>query len=230
MQPYFFPYLGYFSLIKHTDMFVVLSQTQYMKPSWLARNRILDSRGGWMYFHVQVKKHHYNDIIKDVKVNNDVNWREVIYGQLTYYKRAPYYDTVMKLIKDVLSVDYDSIADLNVATLKAVCEYLRIDTPIKRLEELNIDLPDGLVTYEWGIEICKRIEGVNEFWNPPGGKSFFNLERFGANGLSVKFQEMDLPPYKQYKGEFEKGLSIIDVMMFNSVDNIHRMLDQYHFV
>lgn len=46
MQPYFFPYAGYFSLIDYSDKFVFFDTSQYIKKGWVNRNRILNPRGG----------------------------------------------------------------------------------------------------------------------------------------------------------------------------------------
>ena len=41
MQPYFFPYIGYFQLINSVDEFIIYDNIQYTKGGWINRNQIL---------------------------------------------------------------------------------------------------------------------------------------------------------------------------------------------
>ncbi|MEE9190923.1 MAG: WbqC family protein, partial [Candidatus Neomarinimicrobiota bacterium] len=99
MQPYFLPYLGYFSLIKHTDQWMFMDQVKFIRHGWIARNRILKPGEGWQYIIVPLKKHHRDIIIKDVKIYNSSNWQDKIYRQLLHYKKkAPFYNDVINLL------------------------------------------------------------------------------------------------------------------------------------
>jgi hypothetical protein len=79
---------------------------------------------------------------------------------------------------------------------------------------------------EWALNICKAL-GYDEYWNPPGGKSFFNRDKYEKCGVKLCFHEIELTPYKQRRPNFEPGLSILDVLMFNSVDEANKMLDDF---
>ena len=91
MQPYFFPYIGYISLIKNVDKFILLDDVQFIRHGWIERNRILKPTGGWQYISVPLEKHGQKIAIKDIKINNSQQWKSKIISQLTYYKKAPYY-------------------------------------------------------------------------------------------------------------------------------------------
>src|SRR4030042_3246951 len=79
MQPYFFPYLGYFSLIKHTERFVLLDSVQFIKHGWVKRNRILKPGSGWQYILVPLVKHNRDTKIKDIRIKNTLDWRNTIF-------------------------------------------------------------------------------------------------------------------------------------------------------
>ena len=87
MQPYFFPYLGYISLIKHTDEFLLFDPVQFIRHGWIERNRILKPGAGWQYISVPLKKHEQTALIQDVQIDNSQNWREKILAQLGHYKK-----------------------------------------------------------------------------------------------------------------------------------------------
>ena len=92
MQPYFMPYLGYFSLIKNTDEFILFDTVQFIRHGWIERNRILKPSGGWQYFQVPIIKENGREtVIKNVRINNSENWKSKILAQLQHYKKkAPY--------------------------------------------------------------------------------------------------------------------------------------------
>lgn len=228
MQPYFFPYIGYFSLIKHVDKFILLSDVQFIRHGWIERNRILKPGGSWQYISAPLKKHAQTTLIKDIEINNAVDWKSKIKAQLVHYKKAPYYKQVCALLDKILDREYVSITELDMTALQEVTAYLSINTPIERFENMGLEIEDVQAADEWALHICKTISGgVEEYWNLPGGRDFFDRTKYKANGIDLKFQEIEISEYKQ-KGEiFEGGLSIIDVMMFNDVPEINAMLDRY---
>ena len=231
MQPYFLPYLGYFSLIKHTDEFILFDTVQFIRHGWIERNRILKPSNGWQYIMVPLKKHSRETIIKDIEINNDQQWKEKILAQLQHYKKqAPYFSNVIDILNEIFSKEYATIVDLNLASLKTVCNYLGINTPIQVFSLMNIDIEPANAPDEWALNICKALGNVDEYWNPPGGQSFFDRKKYENAGINLKFHSAILTDYDQKRNVFEPGLSIIDVMMFNSIEEINKMLDNYELL
>lgn len=229
MQPYFMPYLGYFSLIKHTDRFILFDTVQFIRHGWIERNRILKQDGTWQYFQVPIVKPDGRDTkIKDVRINNDTDWKSRIIGQLQHYKkRAPFYKDTIDLLNDVFSRSFDDIVTLNQVSLEKVCECLGFRKNIEVFSKMGLKVEDALAPDEWALNICKAIEGADEYWNPIGGLSFFDRTKYEKADIKICFQEMVLTPYRQLGNEFEPGLSIIDVMMFNTPEAINQMLDDF---
>ena len=229
MQPYFMPYIGYISLIKNTDQFILFDTVQFIRHGWIERNRILKHNEGWQYIQVPLIKDNGRDtIIKDVRINNAENWKSKIIAQLQHYKKkAPNYYKVIGLLNDIFSNDYEDIVTLNKVSLEKTCMYLGIDCDIKVFSEMNLDIEPATAPDEWALNICKAINGADEYWNPVGGLSFFDRSKYENAGVKIYFQEMELEEYDQKRAEFESGLSVIDVMMFNSVESIAEMLDKY---
>lgn len=227
MQPYFLPYIGYFSLIKHTDEFILFDPVQFIHHGWIERNRILKQTGGWQYIAVPLIKHARDTIIRDIQIDNNQNWKQRILAQLVHYRKAPYYYSTIRILNDVFEHDYCSITELDRSLLISICKYLSIERTFPIFSEMNLIMRKPLAPDEWALNICEALGDVDEYWNPPSGISFFNREKYKKANIKLCFLESELTPYKQKSNEFEPWLSIIDVMMFNSVENINSMLDKY---
>lgn len=228
MQPYFFPYLGYLSLLKHTDQFILFDTVQFKRHGWIERNRILKPNEGWQYIQVPLQKYSRDTLIKDIKINNTSRWDEKILAQLQHYKkRAPYYFETVELLKSVFDNKFDDIVSLNKSALVAVSKYLEIEKPIKIFSNMNLSIDKINEPDEWALNICKALGNIDEYWNPPGGKSFFDRKKYSQANINLKFHSINISEYKQKNNIFEPCLSIIDVIMFNSPSKINQMLDNY---
>ncbi len=231
MQPYLFPYIGYISLLKHTDEFILFDTVQFIRHGWIERNRVLKQGEGWIYIKAPIIKASRDTVIKDVMINNTENWKDKILAQLQPYKKvAPFYDDVVLVIKDIFSHDYNSIVELNKAALEHICDYLAIPHNIKTFSKMGLKVESANAPDEWALNICKALGDIDEYWNPPGGQEFFDRAKYEAADIKLVFQKPLLSEYDQKREPFEAGLSIIDVMMFNSVEDINKMLDQYEII
>ncbi|MFT3995327.1 MAG: WbqC family protein [Dysgonomonas sp.] len=231
MQPYFFPYIGYFSLIKHTDRFILFDPVQFIRHGWIERNRTLKQNEGWQYIQAPLVKHDQATLIKDIKINNTTDWKGKILAQIQHYKKkSPYYFATLKVLNEIFSKEYDDIVSFNHTSLLKVCEYLGINTQMDIFSDMHLEIEPVNAPDEWALNICKAVDGTTEYWNPIGGTSFFDKTKYEKAGLNIQFQQMNLEPYDQNRETFEAGLSIIDVMMFNSPEEINKMLDNYKLI
>lgn len=227
MQPYLFPYIGYFSLIENTDYFVFFDTPQYMRKGWINRNRILNAKGEAVYFTVPVEKAPRETPINRMKISNNFAWQEKIYGQLSVYKkRAPFFKNVTDLVRTVIEQEYQDVAKLAAASVIETCKYLGMDMKYDifsgmQIPEFTVKEPD-----EWALGITKAM-GYDTYINPPGGKSFFQREKYARNGIQLWFLQQELVEYRQLGNPFVPGLSIIDIMMFCKPDEIKKMMCAY---
>lgn len=177
MQPYFFPYMGYFSLIKSTSKWIVFDTPQYAGRSWMNRNRILDpNTNSWMYITVPVKKHALDAPLNTIEIHSAINWKEKIIGQLGYYKkRAPYYQTVVSFLKETLSTNFRTLSELNIHTLIATSAHLGVDFNYEIFSEMEAMVKVAQEADEWGLNICNAL-GVTDYINAEGGLKFMNKE------------------------------------------------------
>lgn len=233
MQPYLFPYLGYFSLIKYTEKWIVFDTVQYIDKGWMNRNQIIHpSKPEAMYFIVPLMKHPRETLIKDVEINQSENYIERITGQLTsaYKKRrAPYFKDVMEIVEECFTKEKKSLSKLNTYSLSRVCQYLDIPFNYDVFSKMNITINSPQNSDEWALNISKALRAT-EYVNPPGGVDFFDKQKFQNADIDLKFLKMNFTSYEQKKAFFIGGLSILDVMMFNSPDKINEMLKNYTFI
>lgn len=230
MQPYFFPYLGYFQLINIVDQFILLDEVQYIRHGWINRNRILKPDAGVQYIIAPLSKHHRATLIKDIAVQDGSAWKEKIIRQLAHYKtKAPFYNTVIGLLEECFANDDSKIASLNAFYLKKICNYIGIQTSLILSSSLNYNYNDVSEKDDWALSICKKLN-ANTYINPLGGVALFDKDKYQKNSIQLSFLNPGLPTYSQSKNKFEPGLSIIDIMMFNSTNDIRLMLNDFELI
>ncbi len=227
MQPYFFPYIGYFDLIWQTDRWIVFDTAQYIQQGWVNRNRVLHPQQGWQYILVPLQRHHHETPIKDIRIAKEgksCRWRNRILGQLQHYrKKAPFFDTVLDMVSDVLSYTDESLTELNVQGLSRICAYLEIPFDYSLMSEMSLALGPVEGPGDWSLRISEAL-GASEYINPPGGAHLFELAKFEEAGIKLTIQTPVDFVYECPGYEFEPNLSIIDVMMWNSAETIRSYL------
>lgn len=226
MQPYLFPYIGYFQMIAAVDVFVLYDDVNFIKKGWINRNRILLNGSDHM-FTISLEKASQNRLICDTRIGaSSSDLRKIIMTMELAYKKAPFFDEVMPLIEDVLTTPYEYIHELASESIRAFCDYLEIETKIKFSSNQfnNIDLKKG----DRLIDICLQ-EGIFDYVNAPGGMEIYSKDYFAERGINLSFIKAKPIEYKQFDNEFVPWLSIIDVAMFNSKKDIKRFLSEYEF-
>lgn len=230
MQPYFLPYLGYFSLIKHSDRFILFDVVQFIRHGWIERNRILKPGEGWQYIQIPLAKHSRETKIEDVIIRVEEPWQDRIFRQLEHYKKiAPYYTEVISFLKNAFSYKTDNITDLNAHLLADACRYIGIAFNREIFSEMHLAIEDVAAPDEWALNICKSLT-ANTYINPPGGIELFNRNKYEQFGITLQFLKLKLSSYSQRREPFEEALSILDVMMFNTPREIFTMLDDFEIV
>ena len=221
MQPYFFPYAGYFELIASTDRWVVFDTVKYNRRSWMTRNRILGPRLGWQYVGVPVRRMVSGTPVHAITVVDKRAALGRLLAQLAHYRRAaPCYRQVTRLVEEGFARSAsERLVDLNVGTQAAVCEYLQIPFRWQLCSESGFDL--GAVEHpgQWALRICESMK-AQAYVNPPGGVDLFRTEEWTRAGIALEFLEVTplryaCPPYR-----FEPRLSILDALMWLHPDAV----------
>jgi hypothetical protein len=218
MQPYVFPYIGYFHLIESTDEVVFYDDVNYIRRGWINRNRILVNNSDFLSSQ--------NKLISEVKPLRDSQYKSKLLSQLKYsYSKAPYYKDVIKLIEKVMTENYSSIADLAINSIISVYRYLDKDiiwtkSSISFPETKGIDKADRL------IQITKK-KGYKNYVNSAGGKNIYDKNYFTKNGVKLQFIKSNSIEYRQFNNDFVPWLSIIDILMFNDKKSVEDCFAAY---
>lgn len=226
MQPYIFPYIGYFQLINLVDKFIVYDDVNFIKQGWINRNRIL-LNGKDFLFTIPLKGSSSFKFIKDIELDcQKFNlWKNKFYKTLEQgYKNAPYYSDTINFITQVLERDYTNVSQLSTKSLLHVANFLNIDTEFSNTSTVYENA--GLSGQTRVIDICLK-EHATEYFNAYGGQQLYSFDAFSKNDIKLTFIQPVKTFYKQFNNEFVPFLSIIDVMMFNSVNEIKAMLNNY---
>jgi len=232
MQPYFFPYIGYFQLMKHVDQWVVFDDIQFIDKGWINRNRILhpDTKKQWLYITLPLHKRKQFDKICNIHIKSEINWKEEILGRLTAYKRnAPFYGETINLINECFDTTDLNLSNFLVRCLKITANYIGIQTPIKIQSLMNLDL--GVIEHpgQWALKISEKLK-AREYINPIGGIDIFNKEEFNKKNIKLSFLAENTFQYSQRRKNFVCNLSIIDILMFNSQVSIKEILNSYNLL
>lgn len=226
MQPYIFPYIGYFQMINAVDKFVFYDDVNFIKGGWINRNKILVS-GKDFLFTVPLSKPSSFSFINETKFNKILyhTWKEKLLQTITQsYKKAPYFEQAFGVIELIFNKDYRTISDLAIESVKSTSKYLDLKTEFKISSETYCN--QSFERQNRLIDICK-LEGANKYINAYGGKSLYAKEDFLKDKIELQFIKSEPIIYKQFANDFIPHLSIIDLLMFKSINEINLMLNKY---
>ena len=223
MQPYFFPYIGYFHLIKSVDEFVIYDNIQYTKKGWINRNRIL-SNGEDKILTIPIKKDSdylniQDRIIADSWGNDKNKLLNIINNS---YKKSPQFNNIFPIVHECLSSLEVNLFKFILNSLTILNSYLEIKTKIITSSDINID--HSLKSQDKVMAICKNLKATT-YINAIGGQELYNIEDFSNKDIKLKFIKSNPLVYKQYKNEFIPWLSILDVLFFNDKKDIIKYLN-----
>lgn len=225
MQPYLFPYIGYWQLIHAVDIFVVYDNIQFTKKGWFHRNNILIN-GEKRLFTISLKKDSdYCDVVDRVlSEDSDKQIKKIIAQIENEYKKAPYFNEVFPLIKDIFGFNEKNLFNYIYHSMQRVVEYLEIDTKIIPSSTLDID---HQLKAEKRVIAINKILNADHYINAIGGLALYNKDKFAKVGIRLNFLKTGDIEYRQFNNKFVPNLSIIDIMMFNSKDEIKEMLNRH---
>lgn len=227
MQPYFFPYIGYWQLISAVDKYVIYDDVNFIKGGWINRNRILMNNEAKM-INIQMHNATPNKLINEIELaENNVFNRKLLKTIEYSYKKAPCFTIFYPIIEDIIMKDEDNLAKKLEYSIKKVCEYLDIKTQL--IVSSSISKNNCLKGQDKVIEICK-ILGSDEYYNAIGGQELYSYKDFAVEKINLRFLKTGKIEYDQFKGSFVPNLSIIDVLMFNSVEETKKLLDKYELL
>ncbi len=241
MQPYFFPYLGYYQLINEADIFILYDDINFIKKGWINRNKLLSNQEGSKFFTLPLEKQSSNKLIKEIKVSNN-KWKKKLLNLLHHeYKHSPFFEETMDVINSCLQINSQFISEINAYSINKISSHIGIKTKIIsdcKINELEKDLQsnqyiDGGILYRKEVrifEICKHYNS-NHYINAIGGKKLYDPNLFEQENIKLNFIKMNTISYHQKKSNsFIENLSIIDVLMNCGKRKTQQHLSEYSLI
>ncbi|NLB55040.1 MAG: WbqC family protein [Lentisphaerae bacterium] len=227
MQPYFVPYIGFWQLLNAVDQYVIYDDVNFIKGGWINRNRIL-VQGKPQYFNIQMEGASPFKKINEINVNSSVVWREKAMKTIDLaYRKAPYFNTVYPLIEKIIFCGENNLAQFVTNSIRCICDYLDITTRLIISSEFEQDR--ALRGQDRVLDICSRLQAT-EYYNAIGGRELYSKDAFAQNGIELHFLKTNDIMYQQFENDYTPYLSIIDVMMFNSKEEMCNLIHQYALV
>lgn len=226
MQPYFFPYLGYWQLINAVDRYVVYDDVAYIKGGWINRNYILlDGKRHLITLPLDHSSSFKN--INEISIAKNATAITKIFKTIrAAYGKAPYFSTIMPIVEELLRTS-STISELNYHSIIQINQYLSITTEI--ILSSNMEKDTSLKGEEKVLYINKLL-GADTYINAIGGQDLYHADTFAKNGIILHFLKMGDVQYKQFSQAFVPSLSILDILMFNSKDTCKELLEKYDLI
>lgn len=243
------PYLGYFQAIAAVDKYILYDNLPFEKKTWMTRNRIRQKDGRVEMITVPVLKGSSQYNISEVRIDYSVDWVSRLLKMITSnYGKALYFNEVYPLLRDVLLSRYETLSKLNTESIKAIAQFLDVNTVIESDNTCFLPMEEKIVGIEKDyaalphllktrpetktariIEICKH-EGSTHYVNAIGGVSLYSKDEFAEYGIKLDFIKMHPIEYNQFNNPFEPSLSIIDVLMHNGKEGTKKLLEEYTLI
>lgn len=222
MQPYFFPYIGYYQLVSAVESFIFLDDVNYIKKGYINRNSIF-LQGRRKDFSIPVAKISQNKKIVDHEYVGDyVDFLKIVEQA---YSKSPFYKEVMPLVSDVIYGGNLNVAQKNASSIMCVFKYLGLERNFLFASQLGVGHEQK--GEDRILEICEKLN-IKQYRNAIGGLQLYDPDRFREKGIELKFVRSRAGEYSQSKGNvFEKNLSIIDVLMNCEKEMVISMLREY---
>ena len=222
MQPYFMPYIGYFQLMKAVDKYVVYDDVNYIQGGWANRNHILIN-GEKEMFTVTLQKASQNKLFNEIVIGDD--FKKLMKTLQMNYSRAINFDQTMVLMERIISFPNKQLAVFIANSFREILSYLSVETEILMSSEIPKD--NSLRGKDKIIQLCE-ILGADTYYNAVGGKNLYDQEEFREHGITLNFVDSLPQVYSQlHTREFVSGLSMVDVLMNNTKDEVNRLLDSF---
>jgi hypothetical protein len=250
MQPYFFPYIGYFQAIAAVDKYIIYDNLDYITEGWMNRNNILIKNRNPTYINALIAGKSSNKKIHEIELVQNQYWKKKLLKSIELnYKGSEFFEEVFPLIYEIVNSNYKLLHEFNSYIIKEICYFLDIKTIIVSNNNNYIELEEKLNEIDNGnydnfpellltrpikkvarvIEICK-IENAKTFINAIGGQALYSKDEFNKYGIELFFVKTNPFEYNQFSKSFIPNLSIIDILMHNGKEKTKKLINNYNLI
>jgi hypothetical protein len=211
MQPYFYPYLGYFHLAKAVDVLVLTDNYKFTKQSWINRNRIINEKR-IEYLSIPLMKSTDASRINEKIIAREFEPQDIRNKLYNSYHSSSNFEGLCEVLDSKKFLPGTNFFEALETSLKVTFKYLGIQTKIMRTSDFQF--PDFFKGTDKILQICSELN-ASEYSNLSGGKSLYSFADFSRAGVKLSFINSKFTAYKQNSESFTSGLSIIDVIACN---------------
>tara|TARA_B100000378_G_C17978412_1_gene389654 strand:+ start:193 stop:873 length:681 start_codon:yes stop_codon:yes gene_type:complete len=220
-QPTFFPWIGYYNIIKNSNMFVFLDNVKFEKHSWQMRNRVKNSSkhsDSEVWMSVPTKGVTNNTLIKDVIIDNTKNWKQKHVKTLKNNYSKSFQE--IKFLTQIYDNEWNKLVDFNIESITKCCQYLGIKTKLIKASDLSAAGKKGDLV----LNICKELN-ANEYFSTIGSKDYLEdyKDSFEDARIKITYHNYTHPIYKQKGNNFLPNLSILDLIL-SELDNAYKFI------
>ena len=211
IQSNYIPWKGYFDIIRKVDAFVLLDDVQYTRRDWRNRNLIKTAQGlQWLTIPVDVKGK-FDININQVQVA-DATWALDHWNKIRHsYSKAPCFKEFAPLVEEAYtSLKETSLSKINFHFIQAINAILEIPTPVLWSHDFVASSEKSTRL----LDICKQLNATC-YVSGPSAKNYLQTSLFNQQGIEVEWMNYaGYPPYRQLYGDFQHGVSVLD-LIFN---------------
>ncbi|QDV45123.1 WbqC-like protein family protein [Stieleria neptunia] len=221
MQPYFFPYVGYFHLLHAADALVLYDNLQYTKKGWINRNRMLLD-GSDVMFSIPLRKASDYSTIEQREVSPDFDRRKLLNRVRAAYQKAPNFTAAMGLFMTAIEYPDSNLFRFIKHSIQLLCEHIGIQTSI--IDSSSVPIDHSARGQDKVLAICHAL-GATTYVNAIGGAALYDHAEFNSQGLDLRFIQSENRSYQQFNHPFVAWLSILDVLMFNTTETVREWVE-----
>lgn len=227
MQPYFFPYLGYWQLIRSADRLVILDDVSFIKRGWINRNRILIN-GEPSYITIPLVGASQNKRICDISMQSPEHWRRKMLKSIEQsYRNSACFEPMFGEIDRLIRHETSDLSDYLANQLRGIARLLDMDTDIVVTSRIYCN--EALKGHERILDICRR-EGATTYINLPGGQELYDPAYFEEADTALCFIAPRISPYQQGSENFVPNLSLIDALLEIGKEGVMQRLDEFDVI
>ena len=192
-----------------------------------------DNKEGWSYIRIPVAHSPRETRICDIRIDDTQTWIDELIDQLQIYRqrRAPNFGDVIDWLRTILHKAHDingpgDFSRTLINLLQETCRHINLPFPCQIFSQMKLPLPMELPAGEWALEVARFLKATT-YINAPGGRDLFSPDQFTEADIELQILNPRLTAYRQGRSEFIPGLSILDLLMWNSPAETLELVTHY---
>jgi hypothetical protein len=193
MQPYFFPYAGYFRLLSCVDEFVIYDCVQFRRRGRIHRTQVPGPRGEIEWLTLPLAPSPVETTIVDcefaagARAKFDDRLRRFDWIRTA---RGPGAEPIREFLRSPL----ENVVDFLEGSIRLVVSLLELPGPPKITRSSSLSIDPEVRGQDRILAIISALDG-SHYLNAPGGTALYRDEAFAARNIGLEFLQPYDGPY-----------------------------------